>query len=194
MLTSAAERDSSLRGRAATPTSTADSAGRYHAQSFESFVLRTVGPVPLARTVGLAGFDQWRHQPVHWNQDSRGFRDRLDSRLGADVLSHTIRFEIARAAHEQTIKYQPCACQGVAARLMYALESPLRVGTPSGPRLSAITPLTEIGSAVAVTSVRPGGFSLGDGLLSGLSGVGSRSLTAMVREFWPWRWRPPGID
>jgi hypothetical protein len=156
--------------------------------------MRTFGPLPLARATALAGFDQWRHQPEHWNQDARGFRDRLDSRLGAEVLAHTLRFVVARAAREQTGRYRRCSsCETLRERIEYALMTPFRVETPTGVRLSAVTPLTEIGSSLVVTSVHPGGFSFRDGAVGGVSGLASTSLTSLGRELWPWHWRPPGF-
>jgi hypothetical protein len=143
--------------------------------------------------MAFAGFDQWRRQPDHWTQTSRGFRDRLDSRLGGEVLGHSIRFAFERVAHEQPEKYRPCQCDGFEPRLSHALLAPLRVETPNGQRLSAMAPLGVLVSSLAVTSVHPGGFSLSRGLESGAGGVASAALTTVVREFWPWRWRPPGL-
>lgn len=170
-----------------------DSDARFRAESFASFAKRTFGPVPLLRSTALAGFDQWRRQPVHWTQTSHGFRDRLDSRIGGEVLGHSIRFAFDRAAHEQREKFHVCQCEGLEPRLSYALLTPLRVDTPNGQRLSAMAPLGALVSALAVTSVHPGGFSLSRGLEGGAGGVASAALTSVVREFWPWRWRPPGL-
>ena len=170
-----------------------DSVTRYRAESFASFAKRTIGPMPLLRSTVLAGFDQSRRQPVHWTQTSRGFRDRMDSRLGGEVLGHTIRFALERAAREQREKVNTCQCEGFEPRLSHALLTPLRVETPNGQRLSAIAPLGVLVSALAVTSVHPGGFSLSRGLESGAGSVASAAVTSVVREFWPWRWWPPGL-
>ena len=56
-----------------------------------------------------------------------------------------------------------------------------------------LTPLSDLTSGVLVTSVHPGGFSVGEGLRSGLTGLAASSLIAAGREFWPFRWRPPGV-
>ena len=170
-----------------------DSGARYRPESFTHFAMRTFGPLPLLRSTAMAGLDQWRRAPVGWSQTGRGFRDRLDSHLSAEVLSHTIRFGVASAAREEIGKYQRCECVGFGARLEHALVTPLRVETPRGEHLSAVTPFGEIASALVVTSVQPGGFSIGRGLHAGASGLASASLTAVAREFWPWHWRPPGL-
>jgi hypothetical protein len=185
--------DSTLKSGLAVHAAPADSDARFRSESFASFAKRTVGPMPLLRSMEFAGFDQWRRQPMHWTQTSRGFRDRLDSRLGGEVLSHSIRFAFERAAHEQPEKYHLCQCDGLEPRLSHALLAPLRVETPNGQRLSAMAPLGVLVSSLAVTSVHPGGFSLSRGLESGAGGVASAALTSVVREFWPWRWRPPGL-
>jgi len=171
----------------------ADSSVRYRPESFSHFAMQTFGPVPLLRSTAMAGFDQWRRQPDGWFQNRRGLRDRLDSRLGAEVLAHTIRFGFARAAREEQGKFRRCDCADFGARLEYALLTPFRVETPHGEHISALTPFGDITSAVVVTSVHPGGFSVRRGLLSGASGLASASLTSVAREFWPWRWRPPGL-
>ncbi|HEY2377327.1 MAG TPA: hypothetical protein VGH98_15225 [Gemmatimonadaceae bacterium] len=166
---------------------------RYRYESFASFAKHTFGPMPLLRATAFAGFDQWRRQPVHWTQTSRGFRDRLDSRLGGEVLGHSIQFAFERAAHEQPEKFHACQCEGLEPRTLHALLTPLRVETPNGPRLSAIAPFGVVVGALAVTSVHPGGFSLSRGLEGAAGGVASAALTSVVRELWPWHWRPPGL-
>ena len=171
----------------------ADSSVRYVPESFAHFAMRTFGPVPLLRSTAMAGFDQWRRQPDGWFQNRRGLRDRLDSRLGAEMLAHTIRFGFARAAREEQGKFRRCDCADFGARLEYALLTPFRVETPRGEHFSAITPFGDITSALVVTSVHPGGFSVRRGLLAGASGIASASLTSVAREFWPWHWRPPGL-
>jgi hypothetical protein len=185
--------DSTLKSGLVVRTAPQDSESRFHLESFASFAKRTIGPMPLVRSMAFAGFDQWRRQPAHWTQTSRGFRDRLDSRLGGEVLGHGIRFAFERAAHEQPAKYRLCQCDGFEPRLSHALLAPLRVETPNGQRLSLMAPLGVLVGSLAVTSVHPGGFSLSRGLEGGAGGVASAALTTVVREFWPWRWRPPGL-
>jgi hypothetical protein len=192
--------DSAARAAATIRTAVADSdraprdvESTYRSESFGSFAMRTIGPIPLLRSAAMAGLDQWRRQPVHWTQTSRGFRDRLDSHLGGEVIGHTIRFAIARAAQEEREKYRPCDCLGFQSRLTHSLLSPFRVETPRGERYSAIGVAGDFASSLAVTSVHPGGFSFSRGVEGGASGIASAALTATVREFWPWHWRPPGM-
>jgi len=185
--------DSTLKSGLVAHATPKDSDARFRSESFASFAKRTFGPVPLLRSTALSGVEQWRRQPVHRAQTSRGFRDRLDSRLGGEVLGHTIRFAFERVAHEAPEKYHACQCEGLERRLSHALLTPFRVATPNGERLSAVGPLGDLVSGLAVTSVQPGGFSPSRGLQSGAGGVASAALTSVVREFWPWHWRPPGL-
>jgi hypothetical protein len=185
--------DSTLKSGLAVRAAPADTGTHFQLESFASFAKRTVGPMPLFRSMAFAGFDQWRRQPVHWTQTSRGFRDRLDSRLGGEVLSHSISFAFERATHQQPEKYRPCQCDGLEPRLSHAFLAPFRVETPNGQRFSALAPFGVLVSSLVVTSVHPGGFSLSRGLESGAGSVASAALTSVVREFWPWRWRPPGL-
>ena len=185
--------DSTLESGLVAHATPQDSDARFRSESFASFAKRTFGPIALLRSTAMAGVEQWRRQPVHWGQTSRGFRDRLDSRLGGEVLGHTIRFAFERVAHETPEKYHACQCEGVERRLSHALLTPFRVATPNGERLSSVGPLGDLVSGLAVTSVQPGGFSLSRGLESAAGGVASAALTSVVREFWPWHCRPPGL-
>ncbi|MDB4898219.1 MAG: hypothetical protein JWN53_27 [Gemmatimonadetes bacterium] len=163
----------------------------YRPETFDEYLVGMVGPRPLIRIVALSGFDQWRGRPVAFPSNGRGFGDRLGSRAGQLAISHTLRFGIARAFDERTVKYQLCACGDSLSRFRYALLSPLRVNTPTGRRLSPMYPITEIVSGILVTTVRSDGLHVRDGILNGLTGVAAESATSLVREFWPWHWRPP---
>jgi hypothetical protein len=163
----------------------------YRPEEFRGYLSGTFGPRPLARALALAGFDQWRGRPVAFPLNERGFADRLGSRYGQLAISHTLRFAFARAFDERTIRYQPCACGDSISRFRYALVAPLRVNTPTGRHLSMLYPVTEIASGILVTTVRSDGLHVRDGILNGLTGIAAESGMSLVREFWPWRWRPP---
>lgn len=167
----------------------ADSA--YQPEELRSYLLGTFGPRPVILSAALAGFDQWRMRPSAFPQNGRGFADRLGSRYAQVVISHTLRFGIARTLDERTIRYQPCACGDSTSRFAHALIAPLRVSTPSGVRLSLMYPLTEIVSGILVTAARSDGLHVGDGIRNGLVSIAAASATSLVREFWPWQWRPP---
>jgi hypothetical protein len=171
------------------PRANADSV--YRPEEFRGYLSGTFGPRPLARALALAGFDQWRGRPVAFPPNGRGFADRLGSRYGQLAISHTLRFAFARAFDERTIRYQPCACGDSISRFRYALVAPLRVNTPTGRHLSMLYPVTEIASGILVTTVRSDGLHVRDGILNGLTGIAAESGMSLVREFWPWRWRPP---
>lgn len=183
----------------ATPTDSAvvavqtriDADSVYQPEEFRAYLLGTFGPRPVIFSVALAGFDQWRKRPSAFPQNGRGFADRLGSRYGQVVISRTLRFGIARAFDERTIRYQPCACGDSTSRFVHALIAPLRVNTPSGTRLSVMYPLTEIASGILVTAARSDGLHVGDGIRNGFVSIGAASATSLVREFWPWHWRPP---
>jgi hypothetical protein len=163
----------------------------YQPEDLRGYLFGTFGPRPLIRSLALAGFDQWRGHPSAFPQNRRGFADRLGSRYAQVAISHTIRFGLSRAFEQRTIRYQPCACGDSISRFTYALVSPLRVNTPNGRRLSMMNPLTEIASGILVTAARSDGLHVGDGIRNGITGVAAESATALLREFWPWRWRPP---
>jgi hypothetical protein len=150
-----------------------------------------VGPRSVLRGVALAGFDQWRHQPRSFPRTWRGFEDRLGARYGQVVISHTLRFGASRVFDERNLRYWPCGCGDSSSRLFHALAGPYRVTSPAGIRYSVLNPVTEMVSGALVTSVRPGGLHIGEGVRNGATGLIGESLVDVVREYWPWRWRPP---
>jgi hypothetical protein len=155
------------------------------------YVRGIFGPRSVLRGVGLAGFDQWRGQPRSYPRTWRGFEDRLGARYGQVVISHTLRFGASRVFDERILRYWPCGCGDSTSRLLHALTGPYRVTSPAGIRYSALNPITELASGVLVTSVRPGGFRVGEGFRNGATGLISESIVDVVREYWPWHWRPP---
>jgi hypothetical protein len=171
------------------PVVHADSA--YRPEELRGYLLGLVGPMPLVRSVALAGFDQWRGRPSAFPPNWRGFTDRLGSRFAQVAISHTLRFGLSRAFDQRTIRYEPCACGDSISRVAYALIAPMRVNTPNGRRLSVMYPLTEIASGILVTGARSDGLHVGDGVRNGITGVAAESAISLLREFWPWRWRPP---
>ncbi|MGH7615968.1 MAG: hypothetical protein ACREPM_01935 [Gemmatimonadaceae bacterium] len=165
----------------------------YHRETFGAFLRGTFGPRPALRAVGLAGFDQWRGRPSSFPRNWRGFEDRLGSRFGQVAISHTLRSGLSRAVDQRPIRFTPSDRSDSVNRVLRAIESPLRVMTPSGARLSMLNPVTETISGILVTSVHPGGLSVRNGVLAGVTGIAGESCWSLVREFWPWRWRPPFI-
>jgi hypothetical protein len=150
-----------------------------------------VGPRAVLRSFALAGYDQWRNHPAAYARDWHGFEERLASRYGQVAISHTLRFAASRVFDERTIRYQPCACGDSVSRWRYAVLGPLRVSSPAGVHLSPLNPIAEIVSGVLVTGVRSGGLHVGEGARAGVTGLAVESLGDIIREFWPWRWRPP---
>jgi hypothetical protein len=76
---------------------------------------------------------------------------------------------------------------------VHALAIPWRVETPHGTVWSGLVAVTELTSALLVTTVEPRGFSWGEGLRAGATGLLASSVLYAAREFWPWHRRPPGF-
>jgi hypothetical protein len=171
----------------------ADTLAAYRPEPVRAYVLNTFGPLPVLRSAALAGFDQWRGAPVEFPRNGRGYLDRFSSRAAQIAIAHTIRFGASRALDERESRFSRCRCEGFEARLTHALALPYRVDSPTGTHLSMLTPLSDLASGVLVTSVHPGGFSLSEGLVSGVTDLFASSLIAAGREFWPFHWRPPGV-
>jgi hypothetical protein len=84
------------------------------------------------------------------------------------------------------MRFTPSPCGDSVNRFVYAIESPLRVMTPSGAKLSLLNPVTEMVGGILVTSVHPGGLSVRRGVAAGATGIAGESAWSLVREFWPW--------
>jgi hypothetical protein len=172
----------------------------YRPEPVRDYLFGTFGPRPIIRGLALAGFDQLRGRRMSSTSSAssnsypetwRGFEDRLGTRFAQVAISRTIRFGLSRAVDQRTIRYVPCTCGDTSSRLAYALISPYRVSSPTGIRLSLLNPVSELVSGILVTSVRPGGFRVGEGVRNGITGLAAESVGGLVREYWPWHWRPP---
>jgi hypothetical protein len=170
-----------------------DTANAYLRMTIGEYADRVVGPRALLRDVAIAGFDQATGRPKQWPKNWRGYGDRVSSRLGTGVIAQAVVFGVSNSLDERPSHFTLCQCVGTGARVMHALLVPLRMNTPNGPHLSLLAPMSEIGSAILITSLHPGGFSVRDGLISGAVGVAGSAAGAVAREFWPWKRRPFGI-
>jgi hypothetical protein len=159
--------------------------------TFSGYVRGIVGPRSVLRALGLAGYDQWRGHPAGYPRTWRGFEDRAGARYGQVAISHTLRYAASWVFDERNLRYWPCGCGDSTSRLLHALAGAYRVVSPRGIHYSVLNPLTELTSGVLVTSVRPGGLHVREGLRNGATGLIGESLVDVVREYWPWRWRPP---
>ena len=159
--------------------------------TFREYVRGMVGPRSVLRGLGLASYDQWRGHPTGYPRTWRGFEDRAGARYGQVAISHTLRYAASRAFDERNLRYWPCGCGDSTSRLLHALAGAYRVTSPRGIHYSMLNPVTELTSGVLVTGVRPGGLRVAEGLRNGATGLIGESLFDVVREYWPWRWRPP---
>lgn len=156
--------------------------------SLRRYLWQTVGPVTLLRAAALGGIDQARDHPPEWARDAHGYAQRAGSHFAAAAIGTTLRFGLGSLLHQRTGDFVPCTCQGWWPRLRHAAATPVRAWGREGWTTSALTPLTELGSALLVTTVRPGGFNVRDGLRNGAMGVASLAAVSVVHEFWPWPW------
>jgi hypothetical protein len=170
-----------------------DSLNAYRRMSAREYASRVLGPRALLGDIAIAGVQQGLGQPRQWPKTWRGYGDRASSRLGTAAIAQAVVFGVSNVLDERPARFTLCGCTDAESRIRHALATPLRMDTPRGPRLSALAPLSEIGSAILVTGLHPGGFSARDGLIGGAIGVVGASAGAVAREFWPWHRRPFGI-
>ncbi len=191
VLHSSARAQDPARDSARRAWSDTSSASVYHPEPFSAYARGIVGPRAIARATLLAGFDQWRGNPSAYSRTWRGFGDRLGSRFAQVSISHTLQFGLSRAFDERIAVYRPCVCGDTSSRFTYALLSPLRVTSPSGVHLSVMNPISEVASGILVTGVRSSGLHVAEGIRDGVTGLAAESALSMLREFWPWKRRPP---
>lgn len=165
----------------------------YRRMTLGDYAGRVMGPRALARDFALSAFDQLTHRPREWGKNWDGYHDRLASRLGARAIAQTFVLGVSVFYDERRAYFTTCNCTGRGPRLRHALLTPFRVDTPDGTRLSLVVPASEIAGSLLITSLRPGGFKGGAGLVGGATGLLGSALQSTVREFWPWHWRPPGV-
>jgi hypothetical protein len=165
----------------------------YHRITLAEYGDRILGPRALARDLATAGFGQMTRRPTEWSRSWDGYGKRVSSRLVSDAIAQTIVAGASAIRDERPAHFTVCHCGGTTARVGHALLTPLLMETPRGEHRSLLVPASEIGSAILVTSLHPGGFSLKGGLASGTVGIAVSALGAVAREFWPSRWRPFGI-
>jgi hypothetical protein len=181
-------RDTTRRDTAYRDTTHRDTA--YRRERFTDYLDHTFGLRPTVRALALAGFNQLRGSPRDFPRTWRGYEDRLGTTYAQVAVSHTLRSGTAWIVDERTMAFEPCTCRD-SSRLLYAIESPFRVITPHGVRLSLYNPITEVVSGVLVTPLHGSGVRVGEGVVNGLLGIAGESVWSAVRQFWPWHWRLP---
>lgn len=167
---------------------TSDSLPRFEDESLRGYLWQTLGPVTLLRAAALGGIDQARDRPPEWARDAHGYAQRAGSHLAAAAISTSVRFGLDALLQQRSGLFVACTCTNWLLRLRHAAATPIRAYGRGGWTTSALTPLTELGSALLVTTVRPGGFNARDGLRNGAMGVASLVAVSVVHEFWPWPW------
>jgi hypothetical protein len=172
------------------PDSGADSL--YVRETMKEYLMRTFGPVPAGRAIALAGYNQALGRPRNFPRTWHGYEDRLATAYVQVAISHTLRSAGSRLVDQRVMRFQRCRCAG-SSRFVYAVETPMRVTTPNGVRLSFLNPVTEVASGILVTPLHGPGIRVGEGIVSGAIGIASESGWALVREYWPWQWRPPFV-
>lgn len=170
----------------------ADSTPPYAHVSLREYAARVAGPRAIGRIVLFSGVDQAMGRPRERDKTWRGFEDRLATRAAQQTIATTVLLGLSATFAERPARFTLCSCTGRDARLAHALTTPWRVETPHGTVWSALVPVTEVTSALLVTTVEPRGFSWGEGLRAGATGLLASSALSAVREFWPWHRRPPG--
>ncbi len=165
-----------------------DSGRRLDDESVHGYLVRTIGPLAFIKAAAVAGVEQSFHSPPEWPRNGRGYADRYGSSLAGGAIASTVRFGLANALHERVGDFEPCRCSDFLPRLGHATATPFHAYTAAGPRLSLLTPLSELVSGLLTTTVRPGGFNARDGLRNGAIGLAATAGVAVVHEFWPLPW------
>jgi len=139
-----------------------------------------------AGPVFSAGFDQATREPDRWGGGFRGYARRLGSRMGSDVIEHSVQAPVAALLKEDT-RYIVSGQHGFLHRAGHVLLYTLFTYNAQGRRTLNIANLAGNYAASAASALwLPGRrdiplFTLTDG--STETGLGV--VVNMVQEFWP---------
>ncbi len=174
-------------------TADADSVDVYKRFTLAEYGARVFRRRALLGDVAFSGLTQMAKRPSEWPRTWEGYGNRASLRLGTRAISQAVTLGVAAARDERPADFSRCRCAGTGPRLRHAVLTPYQMNTPNGKHSSLLAPAVELASSILVTSMRPGGFSVRDGLVRGAFSLSLSSAGSVVREFWPWRRRPLGL-
>jgi hypothetical protein len=150
------------------------------------YVWNTLGFDGAAHAALTSAFEQWRGSPEAWPRDRGGYAERLASEYGASAIGSTTKYGVARLRHEDP-SFVRCDCTSGAARLRHAIASPFVARKRDG--RTVFSPATVAGIAaqnvVPAATWYPAPRGVRDGAAHAASGVVSKMIVDVVREFLP---------
>jgi hypothetical protein len=164
----------------------ADEKPQTRREAFESYLLSTVGPVPILGEAAGAGIGQWMNSPSEWGQGWGAYGKRFGSNMGYNAVRQTITYTAGLALHEDS-RYFGSHAQGFWPRTKHALVSTFTARHPDGSRRFAVSSVAGVIGGATLSSVWGPPSWKGAGNIAENAGI-SFAATAgfnVVREFLP---------
>jgi hypothetical protein len=153
---------------------------------FESYLLNTVGPVPILGEAASAGIGQWMNRPSEWGQSWGAYGKRFGSSMGYNALRQTITLGMGLALHEDS-RYFGSHAQGFWPRTKHALVTTFTARHPDGTQKFAVSSVAGVIGGATLSSMWGPPSWKGAGNIAKNAGI-SFACTAgfnVVREFLP---------
>lgn len=164
----------------------ADQKPQTRKQAFHTYLLSTIGPVPILGEAAGAGISQWTNSPSEWGQGWGAYGKRFGNNMAYNGVRQTITFGGGLALHEDT-RYFASRSKGFWPRTKHALVSTFTARHPDGKQKFAVSSVAGVIGAASISSVWAPSSWKGIDNISQNAGV-SFAFTAgfnVVREFLP---------
>ena len=168
---------------AASPPSLAPLTGN---ERLKDYLKSTLCPEALLGPAAAAGIAHARNDPSAWEQGMAGYGRRYGSRVGTNLVNHSIRLAVESALGEDS-RCVPSPEKETWRRIRHAVRHTLVARTENGKETPAVGRLagTFGGGLVSRTWHPEGHGRFVDGLQSGGISFGFNVATNVFREFWP---------
>jgi hypothetical protein len=156
-------------------------------ERFISYLMSTVGPVPILRSAATAGYEQGLHRPDEWRLGSSGYAKRVASQMAQNGVHETLTYATSVLLNEDN-RYFACSCQGFGPRLGHALVSTFTARRNEHEVFSLSSASGVVGASLISREWMPPswrhGRNIGESIGFGFLGIAAFNV---VREFLPQR-------
>jgi hypothetical protein len=152
---------------------------------FRTWALNCAGPSAIAGNLAGASWRQWvTDEPPQWDDDGRGFVNRLGTSFASSAMCETSLSLVSAAMGQDAIYYRsPLA--GLVPRARHALAMTVLARNRQGERVfspgKSISPF--VGPLVVENTLYPEGYNFSEALVSGACNLLINAGVNLAREF-----------
>jgi hypothetical protein len=164
----------------------ADEKPQTRKEAFDTYLLSTVGPVPILGEAAGAGIGQWTNSPKEWGQGWGAYGKRFGSNMAYNAVRQTITYGAGLTFHEDS-RYFASHAQGFWPRTKHALVTTFTARHPDGRQSFAVSSVAGVIGAASISSIWGPPSWKGPGNIAENAGFSFASTAAsnVVREFLP---------